>query len=132
MDLLTQKRLHKLILQVTNMDILSRLKPDRARNSARQPSLPSHPGNPGIPNGAKRINVDQWKSAKGPTPPLAKPTGLPFHPTPTPMSETRAPGPIDRGNSPLADVPGTEAWGAKMAGIHNMAGFIGRDGKRST
>ena len=49
---------------------------------------------------------------------------------PTPLSKTPTPGPIDRGNSPLADEPRTEAWGAKMAGIHNTSGFIGSDGKR--
>ena len=49
---------------------------------------------------------------------------------PTPLSARPAPGPVDRGNSPLADEPRTEAWGAKMAGIHNTSGFIGSDGKR--
>ena len=56
---------------------------DRARDTSRQPILPSNP-RPNIPgissfaNSKTRINEAQWRSAKGaPTPPLAKPSGMP-------------------------------------------------------
>ena len=71
--------------------------------------------------------------AGAPTRPLPKPkreSGNPPSSTPT-KSVSKGPfPPVDRGNSPLADTPGTEAYGAKRAGMHNTAGFIGRDGKR--
>jgi hypothetical protein len=57
-------------------------------------------------------------------------SGNPPSSTP-PKSESKRPsGPVDRGNSPLADVKGTPAYLAKRTGMHNTAGFIGSDGKR--
>jgi len=82
--------------------------------------------------GAAAVSAFAPPRAGAPTRPLPKAVRGQRPPSgdPTPLSSTRAPGPIDRGNSPLADEPRTEAWGAKMAGIHNTAGFIGSDGKR--
>jgi hypothetical protein len=58
-------------------------------------------------------------------------SGMPPSPPTTRQSNVKGPyPPVDRGNSPLADVPGTEAYGAKRAGMHNTAGFIGSDGRR--
>jgi hypothetical protein len=57
-------------------------------------------------------------------------SGNPPSSTPTKSESKRPSGPVDRGNSPLADVKGTPAYMAKRTGMHNTAGFIGSDGKR--
>jgi hypothetical protein len=97
------------------------VKADRAESGSHQKLVSAFTPDP-----------DRPKRAGAPTGPLPKPNreyGNP--PSSTPASNNASSnGPVDRGNSPLADEPRTEAWGAKMAGIHNTSGFIGSDGKR--
>jgi hypothetical protein len=76
---------------------------------------PPRPGGKGAPSRSSKPKRESG------TPPSSTPT----------KSASKGPfPPVDRGNSPLADVKGTPANQAKRTGMHNTAGFIGSDGKR--